>query len=129
MADVAELDQFQIIQEILGRATALAPRGWREMIIDFYVDPEQSATLKSYLIEKNGAVVEESLGYISDLDDLMRMLQKHLAQAGRPPFTRCKLHVKANGKYEATYGYDKVDWKALLNPDWNFFPTRAAKAK
>jgi hypothetical protein len=127
VADVVELDQFQIFQEMLRRSMAVAPPGWRELIVDFYVEEDQSATLKSYLIERNGAVVEESLGYVADLPFWMRKLQGHLAQAGRPPFTRCKIHLKSSGQYESTYGYDKVDWDALLNPDWNFFPKRASQ--
>jgi len=96
-------------------------------MIDYFVEGPNSCVIQSYLIEKNGAIVEKSLDDIRDLHVWMDELQAHLAQAGRPPFTRCKIHLKADGKYESTYGYDKVDWKALVNPDWNFFPKRAPR--
>jgi hypothetical protein len=124
---MAELDQFQIIGEMLNRAMAVAPPGWRELMIDYFVEGPNSCVIQTYLIEKNGAIVEKSLDDIRDLHVWMDKLQAHLAQAGRPPFTRCKIHLKADGKYESTYGYDKVDWKALVNPDWNFFPKRAPR--
>lgn len=126
---MAELEQFQIIGEILSRSMAAAPPGWRELIVDYYVEGAQSCALGSYLIEENGAVVERSLDDIRDLNVWMEKLRRHLAQAGRPPFTRCKIHLKLSGQYESTYGYDKVDWKALLNPDWSFFPKRAPQSK
>ena len=124
---MAELDQFQIIGEILRGSMAVAPPGWRELIIDYYVEGDDSCAVQSYLIEKNGAVVEESLDKIPQLNFWMEDLQKHLAQGGRPPFTRCKLHLRSTGQYESTYGYDKLDWDALLSPDWNFFPKRAPR--
>jgi Protein of unknown function, DUF600 len=124
---VPELDQFQIVGEILRRSMGVAPPGWRELIVDYYIEGGNSCCVQSYLIEKDGKVVEKSLDDVPDLNVWMEKLQKHLAQAGRPPFTRCKIHLKSSGQYESTYGYDKVDWKALLNPDWNFFPRRASK--
>ena len=122
---MVERDQFQIIQEILRRAIAVADSGWLEMIIDYYVDDSQSVTLKSFLIEERGAIVERPLETVPDMDFWLRELRAHLSQSGKPRFTRCKLHVvSSTGKYEATYGYEDLDWDALLDPDWNFFPTK-----
>lgn len=123
-----ELDQSQIIQEILLCAIAQAEDGWTEMIIDYHVDDSQSDFGNSYLIVENGEPKEKSLPCPHNLDGLMRKLRNHLAQAGRPPFTSCKMHVHSGGKFEATYGYDEVDWDSLVLMDWHFLPKRPRKS-
>ena len=50
----------------------------------------------------------------------MRKLQDKLAESGKQPFTRCKLHLHADGKFDASYGYDPVDLDGLVTAEWNF---------
>lgn len=118
------MDEFQIIQEILSDAMRVAEDPWHEIIINYYIEEWQCSYTNSYLVERNGVVKEESLADIEELDDLMRQLRSVLQRTGKPPFTHCKIHLRASGKYDADYGYDPVDWDALLVPDWNFFPAK-----
>ena len=76
----------------------------------------------SYLVKEGDTLREIALPDSHALSKHMRELQNCLAQAGRQRFTQCRIHLKADGSYEATYGYDPVDWPALLLADWNFFP-------
>ena len=119
-----ELDQAQVIQDMLRLVIPLAQAGWAEMIIDYHVEGSRSNFANTYLIVENGEPKEKPLPCPSVLDALMRKLRAHLAQAGRPPFTSCKLHVHSSGTYEATYGYGEVDWDSLIVRDWHFLPTR-----
>ncbi|QYF93709.1 hypothetical protein KY495_00245 [Massilia sp. PAMC28688] len=115
-----KIDQFQIIQEIANRAISAAEPGWRELMITYYVEGEQSEFGNSYLISQDGVTREKALPVFQDLDGWMRRLQEHLAEGGKQPFTMCKLNFLANGKYEASYGYDPVDWDDLITAGWNF---------
>ena len=114
------LDQFQIIKEVISRATAAAQSGWSEMIIDYHVEGGQSEFANSYLITINNAIYEKPLPLHNDLDIWMRRLRTELTRVGEVPFTSCKLHVHADGIFEASYGYDPVDWDALVTYGWNF---------
>jgi hypothetical protein len=115
-----QYDQFQIIQEIANRAMSVAESGWSELMITYYVDGGQSEFGNSYLITKDGVTREKALPVSRDLDMWMRMLQGKLAEGGKRPFTLCKLHLHANGKFDASYGYDPVDWDGLVTSGWNF---------
>ncbi|MFS2048877.1 hypothetical protein ACEN9J_11320 [Variovorax sp. Varisp41] len=117
-----DLDQFEIMQKIADSALSTIEAGWSELIVNYFVEDSRSGFVNSYLIKENGALVEKSLPVADDLDSWLRKLQTHLAQNQRPLFTRCKLHIGANGKFDASYGYEKVDWDALLAPEWNFLP-------
>ncbi len=119
-----EIGEFQIIQDILNDAMRVADDPWHAIIINYYVEKGQCSYTNSYLVERNGVVKEESLVDIENLDDLMRQLRKMLQQTDNQPFTNCKIHLRASGKYDVHYGYDPVDWDALLVPDWNFFPAK-----
>lgn len=114
--------QFEIINRALQAVLDVLPPDWRELMVNYHVDDDESAVFNTVVVEKNGKLVEQSLPVVDDVDDLLRSLREHLAQSGKPAFTQCKIHVKAEGQYEATYGYDRVDWDALLVPEWNFFP-------
>lgn len=120
-------EQFQIVSQIVETALDFVPSNWRELMINYHIEGSRSTMVNTVMIETDGGLGEEALSDIDELDDLLIELQQHLAQAGRPEFTQCKIHVKADGHYEATYGYDKVDWNALLLPDWNFFPKKTTK--
>jgi hypothetical protein len=119
--------QFDIINRILEMALDVAPPSWHELMINYYVEGGHTAMVNTVVVDKDEGVAEESLPNMYDLAELLLELRLNLAQAGRPEFTQCKIHVKADGEYEATYGYDKVDWAALVQPDWNFFPTGPTK--
>ena len=95
--------------------TVLASR-----LLKYYVEDVQIEFANSYLITVNGAIHEKSLPVPNELDAWMRRLRADLARAGAAPFTSCRLYVLADGKFEATYGYDPVDWDALVTADWNF---------
>jgi Protein of unknown function, DUF600 len=123
---VSELDEVQIIQEIVILAVSLAEKDWRELIINYSVEGAQSDFANSYLIEEGGSIKEKSLSSVYSMDVWLRKLRDYLARGGKQPFTSCKLHLRADGKYNMTYGYDKIDWDALLIGDWNFFPTKKA---
>lgn len=113
-------DQLQIIQEIINRAISTAQFGWSEIVINYHVEDGQSEFASSYLITLNGAIHEKSLPVPNDLDAWMRRLRNELTRAGAAPFTSCKLDVHADGKFEALYGYDPVDWDELVTAGWNF---------
>lgn len=113
-------DQLQIIQEIVSRAISKAQPGWRELIINYHVEGGQSEFANSYLITVSSAIHEKPLPVPNDLDAWMRRLRAELTRAGEAPFTSCKLHAIADGKFEASYGYDPVDWDALVTAGWNF---------
>lgn len=121
--------QFQIVQEIAGRALSVAENGWTELMIVYYVEGNQSAILKTYLVAEGGVTQEKAFSYVDGLDLLFRQLQTHLSQSGSSPFTKCKLHLRSDGKFESTYGYEKVDWDDLITPDWNFFPKKITANK
>lgn len=114
------IDQLRIIQEIVSRAISKAQPGWSEIIIDYHVEDGQSEFANSYLITVNNAIYEKPLPVHKDLDAWMRRLRTELTRAGELPFTSCKLHVHADGKLEASYGYDPIDWVALVTAGWNF---------
>jgi hypothetical protein len=114
--------QVQLIQEIVSRAMSTAQPNWIEFMVDYHVEEGHSSFANSYLIALGDGIHEKPLPP-SDPDDLdlwMRRLRAELARAGAQPFTSCKLHVHANGKFEAKYGYEPVDWDALVLAGWNF---------
>ncbi|MDR3443803.1 immunity protein YezG family protein [Dyella sp.] len=117
---VEGMDQFQIIQEIANRAISGAEPGWSELVILYYVDEDRSLFSNSYLVAHDSVIREKSARVSNDLDAWLRKLRAELAQGGKQPFTSCKLHLCADGKFEASYGYDQVDWKGLLTAGWNF---------
>lgn len=117
---MSELDQFQIIQDILQEAISAAEDGWRELMINYHVEGGRSSYVNTCLIASGGEECEKSLPNIDPLDSLMRQLQVHLSKSSKQLFTHCVLHLTSDGKYEATYGYEPVDWDALLIPSWNF---------
>jgi hypothetical protein len=113
-------DQFGIIMDVLEPAMAAAPHGWRELMIRYYVDDGQSAQVATCLMDTAQGPTEIPLSPDLQIDGAMRRLRTHLSEAGRPAFTQAKLHLTADGNYEADYGYDPVDWSTLLQPSWNF---------
>jgi hypothetical protein len=112
-------DQLQSIQEIVSRAISEAQPGWSE-IINYHVEDGQSEFANSFLIAMSSAIHEKSLPVPNDLDAWMRRLRTELTRGGEAPFTSCKLHVHADGKFEAKYVYDPADWDALVTAGWNF---------
>jgi hypothetical protein len=114
------LDHIQIIQEVVKIAISKAMPGWREAIINYHVEDGQSQFTNSYLISLNNAIHEKPLPVLNDLDVWMRRLRAAVTRAGEAPFTSCKLHVHADGRFEASYGYDPIDWAALAIVGWNF---------
>jgi hypothetical protein len=117
-----EVTQWSIIENILQEFMVAVSPGWQEIVIDYFVEDDRSGIMASYLIEENGEMKEKDLRIPSNFDFTMRELQEHLGQGGKPLFTRCTIQVLADGKYEAKYDYRKIDWDALLEPDWIFFP-------
>lgn len=115
-----KIDQFKIIQEIANRAISAAESGWHELMITYHVEGGQSEFGNSYLITQDGLTREKALPFSHDLDVWMRRLQDKLAEGGKQPFTMCKLHLHADGEYDASYGYDRVDWDSLVTAGWNF---------
>lgn len=114
------MDQIQIIQEIISRVSPMAEHGWHELMIVYHVEGAQSEFGNSYLITKDGVTREKALSVPLELDGWMRSLQKKLAEGGKQSFTKCKLHLSSDGKYEVFYEYEPVDWDALVTSGWNF---------
>jgi hypothetical protein len=113
--------QFGMISRMLDVVLDEAPPDWHELMINFYVENGHTAFVNSVVVDKEGGgLMEDSLPAMFELVELMGELRQHLAQGGRPEFTQCRLHVKADGRYEASYGHDAVDWNALIEPEWNF---------
>lgn len=113
------LDHTQIIQDIADRVSAVADTDWSEILIDYHIEGVQSDLALSCLTERDGATVRTSLLLkrelrLHELDACLRQLQKCLAQGRQQPFTSCKLRFSSSGKFDATYGYDPIDWSALL---------------
>lgn len=117
-------DQFEIIQEIFEQAAAVPDDPWREIMIKYHTEPGRCNYTNTYLVERNGEVKEESLRNLRPLYTLMGRLQKALTQSGQQVFTHCRIHFRHSGKYDIQYGYEPVDWDALLIPEWNFFPSK-----
>ncbi|WP_426340087.1 immunity protein YezG family protein [Pseudoduganella sp. S-14] len=115
-----QLDQIQIIQEIVNRVISVADPHWSELMITYYVDEEQSQFANSYLVNVEGSVREKPLRTVNDLDKWLRRLRTELARGGEKPFSSCKLHLLSDGKFSASYGYDELDWEALVKMGWNF---------
>jgi hypothetical protein len=118
-----KLDQGKIIQEIFDRAISAAESEWSELMITYQVEGGRSGFGNSYLITKNGSTREKPLPVSNDFDIWLRRLRTELAKNGSQPFTSCRLHFYANGKFEATYGYGSVDWDGLATAGWNFSST------
>ena len=116
-----QLDQIQIIQEIVNRAIQAADPNWSELMITYHVAGGQSEFVNTYLTYHDGEIREKDLPVARDMNVWLRKLQAELSRGGGEPFTLCKLHVCADGRFNATYGYDPVDWdKLLTDPVWNF---------
>ena len=113
-------DPLQIIQDIVSGAICQAQPGWSELNIHYHVEGGQSELACSYLIAVGGAIHEKPLPAPNDLDARMRQLRAEQSGDGDAPFTSCRLHVRADGRFEASYGYDPVDWDALVTAGWNF---------
>lgn len=118
-------EDSELIQQILDCAiSAVEEEGWSELVVSYWIEGEQSALMNSYLIEEDGAVREKSLVASDELDELLRELRAHLAQMGEQPFTKCRLHIAADGQYEVSYASEPIDWDALMDFDGNFLETR-----
>lgn len=113
-------DAFEIVSEVLKSAMAEAPQGWRELMIRYFTDDAQSSQVVTCLVDRAGQLVEAPLPYDPELDGRLRALRAHLAPGGKGPFSEATLHLKADGDYEASYGYGPVNWDALVEPKWNF---------
>lgn len=113
-------DEFGLISDLLRASVSLAAGGWTELMIRYYVEGDRSAQVVTCLVDGPQGVTEAALPYDPRVDASMRRLRDQLAQAGRPPFTQAKLHVRIDGEWRADYGYEPVDWTALLQPRWNF---------
>src|SRR5579859_3640942 len=121
---MTEYSQFEFIEKILMVVMPFAKIGWREMIIDYYAEDSIASSMSCrYLIERDGKIYQRCIVNLDEVYKWMRKLQAHLAQAGRPEFTRCKIHIKADGKYETAYEYDKIDLRALPERDWDEIPS------
>jgi hypothetical protein len=114
------MDQFHIIQEIASRAIAGVQPGWSELMILYFVEDGHSRFVNTYLVTQDGVTREKSARVSNDLDAWLRRLRAELAQGDKQPFTSCKLHLYADGKFDASYGYEPVDWDALVTAGWNF---------
>ncbi|EMM2647275.1 TPA: DUF600 family protein [Acinetobacter baumannii] len=101
-------------QEIVNQAISVVDPGCIELILTYHVEDNHSEFGNSYLINQVGKVYEKALPVTKDLDFWFRKLEFELHQVNKQLFTSCKLHLWANGKYEASYGYDAVDWDKLM---------------
>lgn len=115
-------DQTEIIQDILSDAIDVMADGWHELILNTFMEDTESLELHSYLVKEAGGLRELDLPDSDALARHLRELRNCLAQFGREPFTHCVIRLKADGTYEAKYEYGPVDWDAVAESDWNFFP-------
>gem|GEM_PF-5643054 len=114
-----ELDQFEIIQEALSYAWGCAEEGLKELRVEIHAEDHHQHLAASYLVERNGLDKVVGLLGVRGFDDMkvmkwLMMLRDNLAQAGGQKFTSCRIWMTADGKYEAKYGYDPIDWDALV---------------
>jgi hypothetical protein len=112
--------QSDLIQRILHCAISAVEEDWTDLAVTYWIEGEQSALMNSCLVSEDGAVKEKGFVASDELDELMRELHAHLAEAGQEPFTRCRLHATADGQYEVSYDYEPIDWDALMDFDGNF---------
>jgi len=117
---VANADQFGIIQEIGQRVLAAAPPGWWELAIDYAVDDSQSDVSISCLVKEKAEVVERSLPFVTEIDALLRRLRAHLPGSRPEPFSTCRIHFFSDGRYDARYGYDPINWDRAISSQSNF---------
>lgn len=122
-AMMSDETQFDIIQGITKHALGCIESGWVELVISYAVDDCQSDLMSSYLVDVNGKKVERTLATHPEiLDKSFRDLRRHLADSSGQPFSTCRLHVWADGRFDSSYGYDEVDWSALVRVNSNFAP-------
>ena len=90
-------------------------------MIVYHVEEGQSQFGNTYLVTIDGQTREKWLPPTNDMDDWLRKLRTELSQSGKALFTSCRLHVCADGRFDASYGYDPLDWDALTeDEEWNF---------
>ena len=120
---MTERDQFQIIQDVLQYALGYTEKNYKQLVINFYIREGWSTCKASYLIEKNGVDVEVYISEVANLDPIdawLRELRNHLGQLHPQLFTRCRIHVTEDHRYEARYSYDPVDLASTMPPPPNF---------
>jgi hypothetical protein len=115
-------DQTELFQPILDSVSPLLESGWIELVLDYYVDEEQSDLAGSYLIRTATGLEEVVIVAPPVLDGLLRKLRAGLPGRSQGPFSHCKLRVyRGDGSFKADYTYDAVDWNKLLTASsWNF---------
>lgn len=111
-------DQKQIFQEIADLVLAVIEDGWKELILSYRIEGDQSEFTNTYLVDINGITKEKSLPSVDKLDSVFRKLNKHLSEGGKEPFTKCRFYLSATGEFNADYSYEKIDWDDF--PGWNF---------
>ncbi len=114
MASMSDRHQFQIIQDVVSTVLSHVEDGWKQLVIDYHVDDRRCNFHNSYLIDVDGGEKEKFLSSPNGLDPLLRELRNHLAHSGGEKFSSCRLHLWWDGKFDAKYGFGKVDWRALM---------------
>ena len=117
---MTERTQIEIVQDIVDSALSRIQNGWLELVVNYCVEGGQSNFQNSFLIDVDGRRTEKYLPSTDQLDTLMRELRDHLAQADREKFSKCRIHLGADGRFDASYGYDAVDWDSLFKAKGNF---------
>ena len=102
--------QKEIFQDILDNALSVIDDKWVEIKFDVRMDDEQSGFVVDYFLEENGILIEKSLPYVGAFIFLFEELREHLSIGDKPKFSHCKLSFFANGKFNADYSYELVDW-------------------
>ncbi|HEY9759339.1 MAG TPA: hypothetical protein V6C97_29545 [Oculatellaceae cyanobacterium] len=74
-------NEFKIIEEILEKAIAVASPGWREMILNYYVQENRSGCVNTFLIEEDGLLKKKSLPD-PDIDSDLKRLRSFLMGPG-----------------------------------------------
>lgn len=110
----------ELFQPIVDSLLSAISADWEELVVVYHVDEEQSQIVASYVTSKSDGSGREEvvLSTRSDLDYHFRLLRTDLLDKAK--FSRCRLHLKRNGYFNADYAYDKPDWDALVLQGWNF---------
>lgn len=111
-------NQFSIIKEIVDEAVLGVKEGWLALVISCYIDDKQSDFFNTYLIKEEGSLVEKSLPFSDSVVPLFRRLRSLLTNPNGEEFSGCRLFLDSNGKFDASYSYDALDWDAI-SLDWD----------
>lgn len=119
--------EVQAIQQVVDCVTSRIDPDWQAFAVRYHVDGGHSQSGVSFLVDRAGSPTEVGIAAPSILDDAMRQLRSAVPGPADQRFSRCDLKVTRDGRFTTHYGYDPVDWDAVMAGSW-LFPEVARKA-